>query len=232
MPRVSRVSLILTIMCSIATPLAAADSVEDGFKSIFNGRDLTDWDGEPAFWSVEDGAITGQTTPDKSVGPRCTYLIWRGGKPADFELRLDFKLTTGNSGVQFRSRELPNFDMLGYQADMCTEGFWYGMLFETTDRAKIALRGEQVAIDADGRKSVTPLGDPAELLSHVKQGDWNEYQIIAQGNQITLLINGAVMSRTTDHQAGRAAADGLIGFQIHPGPPLKVQFKNIRIKQL
>jgi len=226
------VSLVTLLLCGIVVTSAAAASVEDGFTPLFNGRDLAGWEGKPGFWSVEDGAITGQTTAKNPIGQASTYLIWRGGKPADFDLRVQFRLVTGNSGVQFRSRELPDFDMFGYQADMCTEGLWYGMLYETSERGKIALRGQQAVIDENGQKSVTSLGDSAELLTYVKQGDWNQYRIIARGNEITLLINGVVMSRTIDRQRGRAAAEGLIGFQLHPGPPMKVQFKNIRIKNL
>ena len=121
--------------------------------------------------------------------------------------------------------------MAGYQADMCTEGLWYGSLFHTV-RGQLTLRGQDVLIDQNSRKTVTMLGDPAALLKHVKQGDWNDYRIVAKGDEFTLSINDVVMSHTIDRQQDKAARDGLIALQIHPGPPMKVQYKNLRIKTL
>ena len=208
---------------------ATAADVEEGFTSLFNGKDLNGWEGKPGWWRVEDGAITGESTPEKPC-PTSHYLIYRGAKPADFDLRVEFKLTGCNSGIQFRSRELPDFDAAGYQADMCMIGFWYGCLFSTDAGGFVALRGQKVEYDESGKKSVTSLGDSAELLKHVKQGDWNEYRIVAKGNEITLWINGVLMSQTTNRQEANATRGGIIALQMHPGPPMKVQFKNIRIK--
>lgn len=209
---------------------ASATGAEEGFTPIFNGRDLSGWEGKPGWWHVEDGAITCQSTKEKPC-LKCHYLIWRGGKPADFDLRAEFKLVGGNSGIQFRSRELPDFDAVGYQADMCTIGFWYGALYES-DRGLVSLRGQKVVIDSDGKKNMSPLGDPAELLKHVKQGDWNEYRIVAKGDEIALWINGVLMSQTDDRQKGKDLREGIVALQMHPGPPMKVQYKNLRIKSL
>lgn len=207
-----------------------AAQVKEGFTSLFNGNDLTNWEGEPGYWSVEDEAITGKTTAAKPLD-HGSYLFWRGGKPADFDLRVDFRLTGLNSGIQFRSRELPHFDAAGYQADMCVRGSWYGCLFNTDDNGFDALRGQQVVFDGKGNKTVTPLGDSTELLKHVKAGGWNEYRIVAKGDKIALWINGVLMSQTIDRRPN-AAREGIIALQIHPGPPMTAQFKNIRIKCL
>jgi len=204
-----------------------ADS-EAGFVSMFNGKDLTGWDGKPGWWYVEDGAITSQSTPEKPC-TKCNYLIWRGGKPGDFELRLSYKIIGGNSGVQFRSRELPDWDTSGYQADLEAGDQWTGCLFEHT-RGGVAMRGQRVVIDENGKREVIKIGDPAALLTHVKKNDWNEYRIIARGPEITLQINGVVMAQATDRQKGLAAKDGVIALQMHPGPPMKIQFRNLRIK--
>jgi hypothetical protein len=209
---------------------AAAAEVEEGFTSMFNGRDLTGWDGKPGWWYVEDGAITSQSTREKPC-TKCNYLIWRGGQPGDFELRVTYRLIDGNSGIQFRSREVPDWDTSGYQADMEAGDQWTGCLFEHT-RGGVAMRGQKVIIGKDGKKQITSIGDSKELLKHVKKNDWNEYRVLAQGSDLTLEINGVIMAQATDNQTGKAAKDGIIAFQMHPGPPMKVQFKNLRIKIL
>ncbi len=211
--------------------LAAAPGTEDpGFVSIFNGRDLAGWDGKPGWWRVEDGAITAESTEEKPC-LKHNYLIWRGGQPADFELRFEYRLRGGNSGVQFRSREVADWDMRGYQADMEAGPDWTGALFEH-ERAGIALRGEKTEINRDGVKTVTRFADAAALQKGFRTNDWNEYRILARGPEIQLFINGVKTAHTIDQQAGQAAASGLLGLQMHPGPPMKVQFRNLRLRTL
>lgn len=202
--------------------------VEDGFVSIFNGRDLAGWEGDPDWWSVEGEAITAQSTPDKPC-VKATYLMWRGGEPGDFELRLEYRLVGGNSGVQFRSKELPDWDTSGYQADIDAAGEWTGALFEHA-RGGVALRGERVAIAEDGTRRVVPIADPTSLLKRVRLDDWNSYRIVAKGEDIALEINGCLMSQLRDRQRDRAARQGIIALQMHPGPPMKVQFRYVRIR--
>jgi hypothetical protein len=207
---------------------ALAGDAEKGFKPMFDGKDLSAWDGKPGWWHVEDGAITAQSTPQKPCD-KCNYLIWRGGKPGDFELRFEYRLIGGNSGVQFRSLALPDWDTSGYQADMEAGDQWTGCLFEHV-RGGVAMRGENVVIDETGKKTIVPQGDPKELLKHVKKNDWNQYRIVARGNYIVLEINGVVMAQVRDNEKGKAAKDGIIALQMHPGPPMKVQFRNLRIR--
>jgi hypothetical protein len=229
MRRATLMSTTFAVLCVVpCLPSARGAEVEEGFTPIFNGRDLTGWEGKPGWWYVEDGCLTSQSTPDKPC-TQCNYLMWRGGKPGDFELRLAYHLIGGNSGIQFRSRELPNWDTSGYQADMEAGDQWTGCLFEHT-RGGVSMRGQKTVIAEDGQKQVTPIGDPQQLLKHVKKNDWNDYRVIARGSDITLEINGVVMCQATDNQKGQAAKDGVIAFQMHPGPPMKVQFKNVRIK--
>jgi hypothetical protein len=225
-----RTAAALTTVLLSALTIAAAPDGEEGFAPLFNGKDLTGWEGKPGWWHVEDGAITSESTPEKPC-LRAHYLIWRGGKPADFDLRLDYRLVGGNSGIQFRSREVPDWDTSGYQADMEAGDQWSGCLFEHS-RGGVAMRGQKVTIANDGTKEITAIGDPKELLTHVRKNDWNSYRILARGSEITLEINGVVMCQALDRQAGVAARDGIIALQMHPGPPMKVQFKNIRIKRL
>ncbi len=204
---------------------------EDGFKSIFNGKDLTGWEGAAGWWSVEDGCLTGITTKEKPLKAP-TYLFYRGAKPADFELRAKFKMIGGNSGINIRSNELPNFDVQGYQADMDAGNAYTGTIYECGLRATtIANRGQKVEYDATGKKTVTPLAkSAADLAKVIKANDWNEYVIIVRGPEVTLKINGELMCQLIDHDK-RAIPAGFITLQLHPGPAMKVQFKDMRLKQ-
>lgn len=227
-PACSRLAVCgLLILAGHVASLRAADP-EPGFQSMFNGRDLTGWEGKPGWWSVVDGAITSESTPAKPC-PTAHYLMWRGGKPGDFEFRCEYRVVGGNSGIQFRSRELPEWDTSGYQADIEDGDQWTGCLFEHT-RGGVSMRGQKVVIDAAGNKQVTSIGDPAELLKRVRKNDWNTYRIVARGNHLTLAINDVVMCEAIDNQTGLAAKDGVIALQMHPGPPMKIQFRNLRIK--
>ncbi|MGZ8899818.1 MAG: 3-keto-disaccharide hydrolase, partial [Limisphaerales bacterium] len=215
------------ILICIAAGLCA--SAEEGFIPLFNGQNLDGWDGKPGWWRVEDGAITAESTAEKPCDKH-NYLVWRGGEPSDFELRFDYRIVGGNSGVQFRSREIQDWDMRGYQADFEADNEWTGALFEH-ERGGIALRGQKVLIDSDGTKKVSLVSDPGDLLKGIKTNDWNQYRIIARGVEIQLFINGVRMSHAVDRQKNQAAAKGRIGLQMHPGPPMKVQFRNLRLKE-
>jgi Domain of Unknown Function (DUF1080) len=223
--------LIVAIALLSCVSNASAANVEEGFTSIFNGKDLTDWEGEPGYWSVEDGAITGTTTVQHPLD-HPTYLFWRGGKPADFELRATYRFQSsfGNSGINFRSQQLPKWDVKGYQADMETGPNYSGILYECNQRAIMTQRGQKVVIDENGKRNVSAMPDAPNYQKLIKPNNWNEYTVIARGPEIILKINGAVTSHVIDREKGKAAADGLITLQLHPGKPMKVQFKNIRIK--
>ena len=243
------IGALVLLTTTLGVPGAAAE-IEKGFNSMFNGKDLSGWEGLPGAWQVVGGAIVAESTPEKPC-KQAHYLMWRGGKPGDFELRLDFRLegVGGNTGIQFRSRELADWDTSGYQADIEYGDQWTGCLFEHT-RGGVAMRGEKVAIDKDGKKSVSAvaalekvqrlmadkasggegLSLSAALLKQVKMGEWNSYTIVARGPEISLKINDVVMCQVKDQQAGVAARDGVIALQMHPGPPMKISFKNLRIK--
>jgi len=227
------VKTIVTMLLMSLVIEAMAFGGEVGFTSIFNGKDLTGWEGEPGYWSVEDGAITGTTTTEKPLS-HATYLFWRGGRPGDFELRATFRIegSPGNSGINFRSTELPNWEVRGYQADMETGPNYSGILFECDQRGFMAQRGQKVSIDENGKRKVAVIPNLPDYQKLVKPNDWNEYAIVAHGSEIILSINGVVTCHVTDREKGKASDSGLITLQLHPGPPMKVQFKNIRIKHL
>ena len=206
---------------------------EDGFQSLFNGQDLAGWEGNPRLWRVEDGAITGQTTPDNPTKGN-TFLIWRKGTVGDFELRLKYRIDGGNSGVQYRSKEVDQWVIAGYQADIDATGKFTGILYEEKVRGILAQRGKKVVIDEQGKiQEVGTTAAEKDILGAIKTDDqWNDYVIIAQGNHLIQILNGKTTVDVTDQQAAKRSMSGLLALQLHAGPPMKVQFKDIRLKPL
>jgi hypothetical protein len=222
--------LLLASGAGAAEPSPVPQLAPPGAVSLFNGKDLTGWEGAPGWWTVAEGALTAQSTPEKPCKD-CNYLVWKGGQPADFELTCDFKLSAAaNSGVQLRSETRPNWDTYGYQADMTGDGTLVGYVYHHK-RGLIAARGEKVTITTDGKKEVQKLGDAAELLKSFKPEAWNTYRIRCHGPEIVLHVNGVLMCQITDNDASTAARSGIIALQMHPGPPMKVQFKTIFLKE-
>jgi hypothetical protein len=213
---------------------------EDGFLRIFNGRDLAGWEGNPKLWSVKDGAITGQTTAENPAKGN-TFLIWTNGTVGDFELRCSFKLVPGdskgfaNSGIQYRSKVVDpaNWVVGGYQADMEAGPTYSGILYEERFRGIMAQRGEKVVWDKDNKKQVVgSVGDSAAIEASIKKGDWNDYVIIAKGDHLQQFINGHQTVDVTDECEAKRAMSGVLALQLHAGPPMMAQFRNIRIKKL
>ncbi|MFM7180887.1 MAG: DUF1080 domain-containing protein [Verrucomicrobiales bacterium] len=214
------------LLVTASAHLAAEEPVD-----LFNGKDLTGWEGKPGWWRVEDGALTSESTPEKPC-LKPNYLFWRGGQPSDFELVIDFRISDqANSGIQIRSQEKPDWDTFGYQADMTGDGSLMGFVYHH-QHGLISERGQKTTITADGKKTVEPLGDPAALLKNYKSGVWNTYRIICQGQSISLYLNDVMVCQITDHRITGEQSRGHIALQMHPGPPMKAQFKNIRLKKL
>jgi endoglucanase len=212
-------------------PIRAAlvPPTEPAAVPIFNGRDLTGWEGEPGWWTVEDGAITTESAPDKPC-KAATYLIWRGGTPGDFELTCEFKLSPdANSGIQLRSETRPNWDTYGFQADMTGDGSLTGFVYHHR-RGLVAGRGESVEINPDGRRVATPSADPDALLKAFRPGEWNRYRMVCRGPEINVFLNDCWMCRITDRDPATAAGRGIIALQMHPGPPMRAQFRNLRLR--
>lgn len=237
------IAAVAALSALLLTP-AFAQSVEPGFKSLFNGKDLTGWAGRTNHWSVEDGAITGMTSKENPAQGN-NFLIAREGDKnlvvQDFELRFSYKFSTewANSGVQYRSIDRGNFVVNGYQGDMEAGKEYTGILYEEGGRGILATRGQKVVIKDDPAKPGTPkidvvgtVGDSKEIQAGIHQNDWNDYVIIVKGNHLQHFVNGKQTVDVTDEQAAKAAKSGILALQIHAGPPMKVQFKNIRIKTL
>ncbi len=223
----------------------SAHAADDEFIPLFNGRDLSGWDGNLEFWSVQDGAITGRSTVEKPL-PANTFIIWQGGDVADFELRARFRLVadndknSANSGVQYRSRVLDpeNWAVGGYQADMDAANRYTGMLYEEKGRGIVVKPGERITIGPPGeggKARLTPFGEPtppAEITAAIHAGGWNEIVIIATGNHLRHYVNGKLTAEAIDADPAKAAGAGVLALQLHTGPPMTVQFKDIRLKKL
>ncbi len=209
---------------------------ETGFQSIFDGKSLDGWDCDSDFWRVADGEIVGETRADHQP-PQNIFCIWKGGKPADFDLKLQYKLTgeTGNSGIQYRSVELPQvakWVMKGYQADIDGKEMFTGQVYEERGRQFIALRGQITYIPDGGKVGwIGSVGDNEHLKSLIKSGGWNDLEVIARGNTLIQLINGHVMSIVIDDDRAGRKMDGEIGIQLHKTTAaMKIETRNIRIK--
>ena len=223
------VGLLPAVLGPVTSAEPNNDKPDAGWVSMFNGKDLTGWDGAPTWWEVRDGILVAESTPTKPCR-RSHYLYWKDGTPADFEMRATYRISgSANSGIQFRSKQRPQWDTWGYQADLDTAGRYTGCLYQH-ERGLVAQRGQRVQIDAAGEKTVTSIGDSDKLLTAVKPDDWNEYRILAQGRSITLWINGVRMCQVEDHQNKFALARGIIALQMHQGPPMRVEFKDLRIR--
>jgi hypothetical protein len=213
-----------------------------GFVSIFDGKTLTGWDGDSRFWRVENGEIVGETTPEKVVTQN-NFLIWRGGTVRDFELKVEFRMNGTNSGIQYRSTELPalgKWVLKGYQADMdFTEGY-LGNVHDERGRAPtgeghvvLSRRGQVTRIvDGPKYKVVGTIGDSTLLRGVMNVNGWNQYHIIARGPVLMQLINGQLMAVALDEDARHFTAEGLLGFQMHVGPPFKIQYRNVLLRKL
>jgi hypothetical protein len=211
---------------------------ETGFKQIFDGKSLNGWDCDTDFWRVENGAIVGESKLDHQPKQNI-FCIWKGGEPADFELRLQYRMTgtnDGNSGIQYRSIERPDvakWVMQGYQADIDLKQVYTGQVYEERGRQFLALRGQLTYIANGGKPAlVGSVGDNAQLKGFIKDNDWNDVDIIARGNTIIQLFNGHVMSELIDDDMTGRKMQGEIGIQLHriPNAAMKMETRNIRLK--
>lgn len=235
----------------IAFPFSPiAQNKNDRFVSIFDGKTLKGWEGDSQYWRVENGNIVGEITPDKLVKNN-TFLIWRGGEPGNFELKLEFRISkNGNSGINYRSEQITEvpFALKGYQADIDGMNRYTGQNYEERGRTTLAYRGQKTKIigtdDPKGslkdyvknnawtKLEVTEsLGDKDALQNVIKADDWNEVHLVVKDNRLQHYVNGTLMSDVTDDDKMNRKMSGLIGVQVHVGPPMKVEYRNIKLKQ-
>jgi hypothetical protein len=236
----------LLLSSSLAAQEAAPDTVPPepaGMQVLFNGQDLTGWDGDPRLWSVKDGVIHGETTAENAAMGN-TFLIWKDGTLKDFDLRLSFRCNaTNNSGIQYRSKHITEGNprnkwvVRGYQHELRNEikfpntsSFIYD---EGGSRGRICLVGEVATWEKDGKKVLRKdLIDQAGFEKLFKLDDWNDVAIIARGNRIQHYLNGKLVLDFTDNEPTKALSEGILAVQLHAGKPMWTEFKNIRLKDL
>ncbi len=238
--------LLLFIMLTAHKPV---DSKQNGSIAIFDGKSLNGWEGDPAYWRVENGHLVGEITSRTPLA-RSTFLIWRGGMPGDFELTLEFKITKGgNSGINYRSEEVKAipFTLKGYQLDIDGANRYTGQNYEERGRTTLAYRGQKTVINAHsagepGKSKIKngawtdltvtgSLGEANALSRKIKSEDWNTCRLVVQGNRLQHYINGILMSDVTDNDKVNGKSNGALGIQIHAGPPMKVEYRKVMIKQ-
>ncbi|MGB7394521.1 MAG: DUF1080 domain-containing protein [Pricia sp.] len=225
----------------------------EGFVRIFDGKTLNGWEGDSTYWSVKNGNLTGEVTPETLLENN-TFIIWQEGQPDDFELKLEVKIAeAGNSGINYRSEKIDTipYGLRGYQADIDGKNRYTGQNYEEKKRATLAYRGEKAIINSQdnpdepgslranvgkncwqSREVVTSLGESDSLKAKIKSEDWNEVHLIIKENRLQHYVNDVLMSDVTDSDTINRMMSGHLGVQVHVGPPMTVEFRNIRLKEL
>ena len=240
---------ILVVGCKVSS----TGQSEKNFKSIFDGKTLNGWEGDSKYWRVENGNLVGEITPETLLKTN-SFITWKGGEPADFELKGEFNITEkGNSGINYRSEKLPDipYALRGYQADIDGANRYTGQNYEERGRTTLAYRGQITSINSQSGiwkaedikakvqknawtelKITGSLGENEALKTKIKSQDWNSFHLIIKGNHLQHYINGVLMSDVTDNDAVNGKSKGILGVQVHVGPPMKVQYRNLRLKEL
>lgn len=223
---------------------------EAEFISIFDGSTLDGWAGDDPYWSVKNGAIYGEITPQTKVD-RNRFLIYKGDIPADFELKLEYRISSeGNSGINYRSEIVEGIDyyaLMGYQFDLDGANNLTGSCYEERARSTLAKIGEQTELPAitkdelpeyrvnnywTARKVTHVLGTQEDLVKDINKGEWNQVHLVVKGYHMRHYVNGVLLSEVFDMDTVNRRADGLIGVQVHIGPPMSVEYRDIRVKNI
>ncbi len=227
----TKIALLLVAATGFCPAALAADlSDSSDWRSLFNGKDLSGWDGNPELWSVKDGLIVGRTTGPEQLAYN-QFLIWRGGTPRDFELRATIRETGNNSGIQYRSAEMKDigrWSVGGYQCDIHPTPANNAMLYHERGRGIVAQNGQSVVVDEKGQKFLVRQREPIA----VDVSQWHEYTIIARGNKLVHKLDGQVVMELADHDPAGRSLEGLLAIQIHRGPAMRVEIKTVELKEL
>jgi hypothetical protein len=225
--------LFIALLAVVVLSGCAARSAETDWQAIFDGTSLSGWSApDLSYFRVEDGAITGETTKDHNP-PRNQFIVWQGGDLADFEVTFEFRIfgAASNSGMQVRSTVKEYGLVHGYQADIDGKGkFFAGFWDEYGTRRSLSARGQHTVIAADGKRTATPIPEAA-ALEGLQLDQWTRYHITAVGPRLELRVNGILATVLEDHETGKAAASGVLAMPIIPGEPMKVQYRDIRLKR-
>jgi hypothetical protein len=229
--------LLLIFFIAFITKGTAQDHAkkEAGFIKIFNGKNLQGWEGDSLYWRVENEILVGEVTA-ATILKRNSFIVWKNEQPADFELKVDYRVSAhGNSGINYRSVLVNStpFALKGYQADIDGENNWSGQNYEERGREFLALRGQKVIIENDQKPFVIGnLGSKDSLQAFIHKEDWNTYHLIVKSHRMLHYINGVLMSDVTDNDKANRTNKGYIGVQVHVGPPMKIEYRNFMLKKL
>lgn len=253
MNRIIKLGYCTLVACVMLCFLACNQKKDSEFKSIFNGEDLSGWEGDATYWSVQNAILVGEVTA-KTILKRNSFIIYTKEQPSDFELKLEYRISKlGNSGINYRSEISSKFPfaLKGYQCDLDGRNKYTGQNYEEKKRTTLAYMGEKVTIPSmpqriskknlrqnvlkncwQTREVLESFGEKNVLKSHIKDADWNKVHLIIKGNHLQHYINGVLMSDVTDLDTVNSALKGFMGVQVHVGPPMRIEYKNIRLKHL
>lgn len=231
-------ALILLLMFVLNSrcqnPETGSGDQEAGFTPILTESTVEDWEGDPEYWRFEHGVLTGEITPDKILAEN-TFYIWNGGTVENFELKAEYRISAGgNSGINYRSKKVEgkSYVLRGYQADIDGANRYSGQVYEENGRSILAGRGQVTQVEENNKvEEIATVGEADVLSSVIVEGEWNEYHLIARGNTLVHMINGRLMSIVIDDGSSRQMK-GVLGLQLHRGPPMKIEFRNVRLKQI
>jgi Domain of Unknown Function (DUF1080) len=227
------IPIVLLALALVACATAPPPRADAGWQALFDGKTLTGWSApDLSYFRVEDGAITGETTKEHNP-PRNQFIVWQGGEVADFEVSFEFRIfgPASNSGLQFRSQVKEHGLVHGYQADIDGKAKFFGGIWdEYGTRKSLSARGQHTVIAVDGSRTVKPIAEAA-TLEGLKLDQWTRYHVTAIGPRIELRINGVLATVLEDHETGKAAASGVLAMPIIPGEPMKVQYRDVRLKR-
>lgn len=225
-------------------PMAPDEAAgQNDFIALFDGKSLDDWEYDPVYWRVENGILTGEVTPETLL-KRNSFIIRKDLVTRDFELKVEYRVSAqGNSGINYRSEKIDTlpYALKGYQCDIDGRDRWSGQNYEERGRAFLALRGQTTAIGSTdspiSHEAVGPIMQQVDarrdsLQALIKKDDWNQCHLIVRGNHMLHYINGALMSEVTDDDLEHRTMEGLLGVQVHVGPPMKIEFRNFLYKAL
>jgi len=243
------IAVYLTIFCILVSCGSSKTSSPNlGFESIFDGETLSGWEGDPVYWRVENGNLVGEVTPS-TILDRNSFIIWKEGITEDFEFKAEYRISEdGNSGINYRSEEIDNlpFALVGYQCDIDGQNRYTGMNYEERRRTTLANPGKMVVLESSTsstlkeniknnqwlpRKEIGDTGDIDLFKSQIKTNDWNSVHIVVKGNRMQHFINGNLMSDVTDNDKFNRRLEGLLGVQVHVGPPMRIEYRNMMIKR-
>jgi len=242
--------ILLLAASSCASHKLAGAADKDGYELIFDGKTLDGWLYDPVYWRVENGVLVGEVTPSTLL-TRNSFIIKKGFITNDFELKVEYRISAeGNSGINYRSEIIDSlpYSMRGYQADIDGKNRYTGQNYEERKRTTLAYRGQKVIVDSSGdvgelkdniknnawtkANVADSLETDAGLKAHIRNGDWNEYHLIVKGNRLLHYVNGILMSDVTDNDPAYQKFSGSLGVQVHVGPPMKIEYRNFRVKRL